>query len=99
MEGWHAQPFPPRSPSRNHPARTPQPLIPARVGRWSAGHTDTHPPGHQVILVTANARLGVFGFLASDALRSRAANNGTGNYGMLDQVNETNDTRRMARDA
>ena len=39
----------------------------------------------KVVLVTANVRLGAFGFLASDTLRSRSANNGTGNYGMLDQ--------------
>jgi len=40
---------------------------------------------NKVVLVTANVRLGPFGFLASAALRKRAANNGTGNYGMLDQ--------------
>ncbi|KAK3259977.1 hypothetical protein CYMTET_31049 [Cymbomonas tetramitiformis] len=38
-----------------------------------------------VILVTSNVRLGVFGFLASEALRSRSPSGGTGNYGMLDQ--------------
>lgn len=40
----------------------------------------------KVVLVTANARLGIFGFAALDALRSRdTASNSTGNYGMQDQ--------------
>ena len=38
-----------------------------------------------VVYVTFNYRLGAFGFLASEDLRRRAPNNGTGNYGMLDQ--------------
>eukprot|EP00746_Dinoflagellata_sp_MGD_P020199 gnl/MRDRNA2_/MRDRNA2_14698_c0_seq2.p1 gnl/MRDRNA2_/MRDRNA2_14698_c0~~gnl/MRDRNA2_/MRDRNA2_14698_c0_seq2.p1 ORF type:complete len:639 (-),score=91.70 gnl/MRDRNA2_/MRDRNA2_14698_c0_seq2:45-1961(-) len=38
-----------------------------------------------ITFVSFNYRLGVFGFLAADELRPRAANNGTGNYGLLDQ--------------
>eukprot|EP00747_Dinoflagellata_sp_TGD_P105947 gnl/TRDRNA2_/TRDRNA2_169708_c1_seq1.p1 gnl/TRDRNA2_/TRDRNA2_169708_c1~~gnl/TRDRNA2_/TRDRNA2_169708_c1_seq1.p1 ORF type:complete len:571 (+),score=57.38 gnl/TRDRNA2_/TRDRNA2_169708_c1_seq1:95-1714(+) len=39
----------------------------------------------QIILVTFNFRIGPLGFLGADIMRSRAANRGTGNYGMLDQ--------------
>lgn len=39
----------------------------------------------RVILVTANVRLGLFGFAALDELRSRDPTNSTGNYGMQDQ--------------
>lgn len=38
-----------------------------------------------VVLVTANVRLGLFGFAALDELRSRDPTNSTGNYGMQDQ--------------
>ena len=38
-----------------------------------------------VIVVTFNYRLGLFGFLASEELASRAADGSTGNYGMADQ--------------
>ena len=40
---------------------------------------------HSVVLVTLNVRLGIMGFAAHDALRSRDATNSTGNYGMQDQ--------------
>lgn len=39
----------------------------------------------RVLLVTANVRLGMFGFAALDALRSRDPSGSTGNYGMQDQ--------------
>jgi carboxylesterase type B len=39
----------------------------------------------EIIVVTSNYRLGVFGFLASDDLRTRDTAGGTGNYGILDQ--------------
>ena len=39
---------------------------------------------HDVILVTANVRLGLFGFAALDSLRHRDPTNSTGNYGMQD---------------
>ena len=38
-----------------------------------------------VVLVTANVRLGMLGFAALDELRSRDASNSTGNYGVQDQ--------------
>jgi len=38
-----------------------------------------------IVFVTFNYRVGPFGFLAADALRSRHPRNGTGNYGLLDQ--------------
>ena len=40
---------------------------------------------HSVVLVTLNVRLGILGFAAHDALRSRDATHSTGNYGMQDQ--------------
>lgn len=36
-------------------------------------------------VVTSNYRLGAFGFLAANELRERDPDNGTGNYGILDQ--------------
>ena len=39
---------------------------------------------HDVVLVTANVRLGLFGFAALDSLRHRDPSNSTGNYGMQD---------------
>ena len=47
-------------------------------GKWNAMRSD-------VVVVVANYRLNIFGFLGSGALRSRDAVGGTGNYGMLDQ--------------
>ena len=37
------------------------------------------------VLVAPNSRLGAFGFLASDVLRSRSPDGSTGNYGIQDQ--------------
>ena len=39
-----------------------------------------------IVAVTANYRLGVFGFLAHPELSREAANRGSGNYGLLDQA-------------
>eukprot|EP00466_Bigelowiella_natans_P007461 jgi/Bigna1/81458/fgenesh1_pg.80_\ len=39
----------------------------------------------EIVLVTFNNRLGVFGFLGADELRSRSPSGGTGNYGIEDQ--------------
>ena len=39
----------------------------------------------RIILVTANVRLGYFGFAALNELRSNDPNNSTGNYGLQDQ--------------
>lgn len=41
---------------------------------------------HGVILVTANYRLGVFGFLAHPELTSESAHHSSGNYGLWDQI-------------
>ena len=40
----------------------------------------------EVVVVTINYRLGVFGFMASPALREEDPNQSTGSYGSLDQV-------------
>jgi para-nitrobenzyl esterase len=60
--------------------------------QWG-GHNDAEissPPvtkaSAHTIIVVPNYRLGAFGFLAADALRSRDVNGGsTGNYGLQDQ--------------
>ena len=49
-------------------------------GTWDVALTNG-----EIIVVTSNYRLGIFGFLASDNLRSRDTAGGTGNYGILDQ--------------
>jgi para-nitrobenzyl esterase len=41
---------------------------------------------HGIIVVTANYRLGVFGFLAHPELTKESPYDGSGNYGLLDQV-------------
>jgi para-nitrobenzyl esterase len=41
---------------------------------------------HGVVLVTANYRLGVFGFFAHPELTAESAHHSSGNYGLLDQI-------------
>ncbi|HEX5110371.1 MAG TPA: carboxylesterase/lipase family protein [Vicinamibacterales bacterium] len=41
---------------------------------------------HDVIVVTANYRLGVFGFLAHPELTQESATRSSGNFGLLDQI-------------
>ena len=41
---------------------------------------------HGVVLVTANYRLGVFGFYAHPELTAESAHHSSGNYGLLDQI-------------
>ena len=41
-----------------------------------------------LVLVTVQYRLGVFGWLASDRLRSRDGDNSTGNYGLQVAVHQ-----------
>jgi len=61
-------------------------------GAYVNGQSNNYPAqgmvqasNNSVIVVTINYRLNVFGFLGSDKLRSRAADNSTGNYGIQDQ--------------
>eukprot|EP00930_Biecheleria_cincta_P085049 TRINITY_DN74469_c0_g1_i1.p1 TRINITY_DN74469_c0_g1~~TRINITY_DN74469_c0_g1_i1.p1 ORF type:complete len:556 (-),score=78.80 TRINITY_DN74469_c0_g1_i1:71-1717(-) len=49
-------------------------------GTWDVALTDG-----KLVIVTINYRLGVFGFAASSQLRGRDPDEGTGNYGILDQ--------------
>ncbi|UVE17214.1 carboxylesterase family protein [Pseudomonas sp. LS44] len=41
---------------------------------------------HNVVVVSTNYRMGAMGFLALDGLRSEAADQSTGNYGLQDQI-------------
>jgi len=41
---------------------------------------------HGVVLVTANYRLGIFGFFAHPELTKESAHHASGNYGLLDQI-------------
>ena len=41
---------------------------------------------HDVVLVTANYRLGVFGFFAHPDLTKESAHHASGNYGLMDQI-------------
>eukprot|EP00039_Didymoeca_costata_P009393 m.124252 g.124252 ORF g.124252 m.124252 type:complete len:443 (+) comp14469_c0_seq6:893-2221(+) len=65
--------------------------FPAGQFMWGSGNDAENfnapqtAAGQEVIVVTANYRLGAAGFLALDELRSRDPNKSTGNYGMQDQ--------------
>jgi para-nitrobenzyl esterase len=41
---------------------------------------------HGVLLVTVNYRLGIFGFFAHPALSAESVHQGSGNYGLMDQI-------------
>jgi para-nitrobenzyl esterase len=49
-------------------------------------YTDGKLPGHGVVLVSVNYRLGVFGFLAHPELTGESPHHGAGNYGLKDQM-------------
>ncbi len=78
------------------PARAPGEKLPVLVvihgGGFAAGsasepRTDGEWFARQgIVVVEANYRLGVFGFLAHPALTAESGGKGSGNYGMLDQV-------------
>ena len=53
----------------------------------SQGRFDgTHLSKKGAVVVTFNYRLGVLGFMAHPALTAESANNSSGNYGLLDQI-------------
>ena len=60
-------------------------------GSNRAGYSQLHPLGTVlspmgVVVVTANYRLGPFGFLALPALTAESPHHSSGNYGLLDQI-------------
>lgn len=65
--------------------------FPAGQFMWGSGNDAENfnapqtPAGGEVVVITANYRLGAFGFLGLDELRSRDPAGSTGNYGSLDQ--------------
>jgi len=73
------------------PAPTPLPVIVYfHAGEFHCGSSndaESNQPqfAREVLFVSMNYRVGPFGFLAADELRSRHPQNGTGNYGLLDQ--------------
>jgi para-nitrobenzyl esterase len=52
----------------------------------SALYKDGTLPQHGIILVTANYRLGVFGFMAHPELTRESSHHAAGNYGLMDQI-------------
>jgi para-nitrobenzyl esterase len=52
-------------------------------GWYEGTYLTTH---HNVILVSPNYRVGPFGFMALNSLRSQDPNNSTGNAGLQDQT-------------
>jgi len=78
------------------PAKRPSAKLPVMVwiygGGFVAGATSearqdgTHLAQHDVIVVSMNYRLGVFGFLVHPELAKESGRNSSGNYGLLDQV-------------
>jgi hypothetical protein len=86
-------------PIRNNPdTGTPDPKYPVMIyiygGGYEMGESDSHatnPKGlvellGNVVYVTFNYRLGVFGFLGSEELRSRDSAGSTGTYGLQDMI-------------
>ena len=59
--------------------------ISSGTGNGTDGTYDVGNLDEPLIIVSINYRLNIFGFAASDSLRSRDPLGGTGNYGLLDQ--------------
>lgn len=80
-------------PGERMPEQRPPTLIyfPAGQFMWGSGNDAENfiapqtPAGAEIIVVTANYRLGAAGYLALDELRDRDPAGSTGNYGTLDQ--------------
>ncbi len=60
----------------------------ANMGGSGVGelYNDGTLPGHGVVLVTLNYRLGVFGFMADPALTRESPHHASGDYGLMDQI-------------
>jgi len=60
----------------------------ANIGGSGVGglYNDGTLPGHGVVLVTLNYRLGVLGFMAAPALTRESPHRASGNYGLMDQI-------------
>jgi para-nitrobenzyl esterase len=78
----------------NPPANSKQPvMVFFHGGGWTLGSAqdspwDLVPPlaGHGVIVVTAQYRLGLLGFLADKLLTDESGNGSSGNYGLMDMI-------------
>jgi para-nitrobenzyl esterase len=75
------------------PVKRPLPVMFWIHGGGNTGGTASNPlyrdgtlQSHGVVLVTANYRLGVFGFLAHSELTRESPHHASGNYGLLDQI-------------
>jgi para-nitrobenzyl esterase len=75
------------------PAKKPLPVMFWIHGGVNAGGTassalykDGTLPQHGILLVTANYRLGIFGFMAHPELTRESSHHAAGNYGLLDQI-------------
>ena len=75
------------------PTRLPRPVMVWIPGGGNFGGTANAPrfngealAGHDVVVVTVNYRLSLFGFLAHPALTKESVHNASGNYGLLDQI-------------
>jgi carboxylesterase type B len=79
------------APPAESAARAPSPvLVYIHAGEFHYGsgadrESDMPYFAPDAVLVTINYRIGIFGFLASEDLRSRSVRGGTGNYGVQDQ--------------
>lgn len=78
------------TPRNASPARRLPVMVWIHGGSFTAGAGSTYDPSvivekHDVIAVTINYRLGVFGFLALPGLDAESSDGTSGNYGLMDQ--------------